>query len=261
MFGFSRTRLPVTAEQQQWVDGSFVRLASIIGADRLFAPTVLPTAEFFPDPYNPNSPESLSLMASRVARSMEIDPTQIELTLFQTHHDVTRTLVPFGNWNSSGAGGLYFHDPDRRTRISINQTQMKNPMALVGTLAHEFGHVILLRPGLVKRDEPDMEPLNDLLTVFLGFGIFSANSAFQFEQYTTNESQGWSTQRLGYLSEEVWGYALARYALERDELKPAWRKHLVTNIATYMERSLAWLRSQSAPKLLGSAGPLRATLQ
>jgi hypothetical protein len=52
-------------------------------------------------------------------------------------------------------------------------------MALVATLAHELGHVILLRPGLVKANEADMEPLNDLLTVFLGFGVFNANSVFQ----------------------------------------------------------------------------------
>ena len=122
-------------------------------------------------------------------------------------------------------------------------------MALVGTLAHELGHVILLRPELVGRDEPDMEPLNDLLTVFLGFGIFSANSAFRFEQHTDNYSQGWSTRRLGYLSEELFGYALARFTLERGEAKPEWRSFLSTNVAVYMKRSLAWLEAEGPPRL------------
>jgi hypothetical protein len=54
---------------------------------------------------------------------------------------------------------------------------------LVATLAHELGHIILLRPGLIKRTKEDMEPLNDLLTIFLGFGIFTANAAFRFEQH------------------------------------------------------------------------------
>ena len=62
---------------------------------------------------------------------------------------------------------------------------MKDPVALVATLAHELGHVILLRPGLVDRDDPDMEQLNDLLMVFLGFGIFTANSAFRFSNTVT----------------------------------------------------------------------------
>jgi predicted Zn-dependent protease len=48
---------------------------------------------------------------------------------------------------------------------------MKDPMKLVAVIAHELGHVILLRSELVDREEADMEPLNDLLTVFLGQGI------------------------------------------------------------------------------------------
>jgi predicted Zn-dependent protease len=58
---------------------------------------------------------------------------------------------------------------------------MKDPMTLVAVIAHELGHVILLRRELVDREEADMEPVNDLLTVFLGFGIFTANAAFRFE--------------------------------------------------------------------------------
>jgi hypothetical protein len=95
-----------------------------------------------------------------------------------------------------------------------------------------------------------MEPLNDLLTVFLGFGIFSANAAFRFEQHTNNNSQGWSTRRLGYLSEEQFGYALARYAFERGETKPEWRSLLSTNVAVYMKRSSAWLADTGALRLL-----------
>lgn len=251
MFGFGKPHLPVTIEQQQWVDQSLVRLAKLVGAGRMLrGPVVLPTPEFFPDPYSHESPESLQLMFVRVARLMQLDPDGIDVTLFQTEHDATRNLVPFGAWDSSGAGGLYFHDPAERPHISINQAQMKDPMVLVATLSHELGHVMLLRPSLVRRDETDMEPLNDLLTIFLGFGIFTANSAFRFEQHTTNESQGWSTQRLGYLSEEVLGYALARYALERGEPKPPWRSYLATNISAYMKRSTAWLTSRETPKLL-----------
>jgi hypothetical protein len=122
-------------------------------------------------------------------------------------------------------------------------------MALVATLAHELGHIILLRPGLVPRDDPDMEPMNDLLTVFLGFGIFSANSAFHFKQYTTDRAQGWSAGRSGYLSEELFGYALARFAFERREAKPAWRKYLSTSVSAYLKRSAAWLADRGEPRL------------
>ena len=34
--------------------------------------------------------------------------------------------------------------------------------------------------------------------------------------------QGWSARRLGYLSEEALGYALAGYPQERGEASPRW---------------------------------------
>jgi hypothetical protein len=95
-----------------------------------------------------------------------------------------------------------------------------------------------------------MEPLNDLLTIFLGFGIFTANAAFQFSQYTTNQSQGWSSKRLGYLSEPMLGYALGRFAYERHEHKPGWASFIQSNISPYMRRSLAWLSDRQEPRLL-----------
>jgi hypothetical protein len=97
-----------------------------------------------------------------------------------------------------------------------------------------------------------MEQLNDLLMVFLGFGIFTANSALRFEQHSDNTSQGWSASRLGYLSEEELGYALSRFAFERGERKPPWMSFLATNIASYMKRCADWLAHSGAPRLFNS---------
>lgn len=188
-------------------------------------------------------------MFNRVARQMQLNPSDIDVTLFEHEHDVTRRLVPFYSDKTSGAAGLYHHDPTARPHISIDESQLKDPMALVATLAHELGHIILLRPGHVDRKDSDMEPLNDLLTIFLGFGIFTANSAFRFEQHSDNTSQGWSASRSGYLSEQQLGYALARFAYERGEPKPAWASFLSTNIASYRKRSATWLVKNHEPHL------------
>jgi len=251
MFGLSKPKLPLTPEQQRWIDSSFLRLASLVGANRLLQATViLPTPEHFPDPYD-RSEDALQRMFARVATQMGVKPAEINVTLFTSGYELTRKLVPFHSGESSGAGGLYHHDPEARPHIEINEEQLKDPMSLVATLAHELGHIILLRPGLVDRADPQMEPLNDLLTIFLGFGIFTANSAFRFEQHQDSTSQGWSARRLGYLSEEQLGYALARFAFERGETKPAWRAFLATNVKSYMKRSAAWLTDSHATRLFG----------
>jgi len=209
---------------------------------------ILPTPEYFPDPYD-RTEVALQLMFQRIARQMQLNPDDIDVALFEYEHDVTRRLVPFYSAKTSGAAGLYHHDPSERPHISINESQLKDPMALVATLAHELGHIILLRPGLIDRKDPDMEPLNDLLTIFLGFGIFTANAAFRFEQHSDNTSQGWSASRCGYLSEQQLGYALARFAYERGEPKPAWASFLSTNIASYRKRSATWLLKNNEPHL------------
>lgn len=249
MFGLFQPKLPVTPEQQQWIDTSFLRLASLLGKNRLLQATaIVPTDEHFPDHYD-KSENALHRMFHRVATQMQVNPDEVDLTLFENEHDLTRELVPFYSGQSSGAAGLYHHDADSRPHISISHTQLKDPMSLVATLSHEISHIILLRPGLVGRDDLHMEPLTDLLTVFLGFGIFTANSAFRFRQFDHYDKQGWSAKRLGYLSEQQFGYALARFAFEREEQKPAWSRHLASNISPHMKRSLDWLITNRTPRI------------
>jgi hypothetical protein len=180
---------------------------------------------------------------------MQVDPDQIDVVLFDSADRITSGLVPFYSGSHSAAAGLYLLNPTGKTQISIEGELLKDPMTLVGVVAHELGHVILLRPGLVDQKDKDMEPLRDLLTVFLGLGIFTANSAFRFKQYSNNSTQGWSAKKLGYLSEEQYGYALARYAFERGETKPPWIKHLCTNVAGYTKRSLRWLSANAQERL------------
>jgi hypothetical protein len=140
VFGLTRPKLPITEEKQRWIDGSFLRLASLVGAQRLLEATVvLPTPQHFPDRYD-RSKDALRRMFHRVAIWMKMNPADTDLKLFLTGEGMTREFLPFFSGQTSGAGGLYHHDPTVRPQISINQDQMKDPVALVATLAHELGH-------------------------------------------------------------------------------------------------------------------------
>jgi len=108
----------------------------------------------------------------------------------------------------------------------------------------------LMSPGT-----EDHEPMTDLLTVFVGLGIFTANSAARFKQFQDDRKIGWSTQRLGYLPERVFGYALARFATERGEHKPDWARHLSPNVKSDFKNSKRWLEHNpqyvAMPKPIG----------
>ena len=262
MLGFS-AKLPVSDEDHQWVDQGFKRLEKLLGRRRMLeAKVVSPTAEDFPDPYDGTS-AAAEMLFCRVCKYMQVDRSSIQLEVFTDETENLREILP--HWRSDGAThavGLYMHhtksdDEEKRSEqdsmvIAIRSTQLKDPLSLVATVAHELGHVILLGGGLLNPKTPDHEPMTDLLTVFLGLGIFSANSAARFKQYQEDRRQGWSMQRLGYIPEEVYGYALARFAAERGEQDAKWAKHLSTNVRAYFKESRAWLRKNNP--LLGTTG-------
>jgi hypothetical protein len=257
VFGFS-TKLPVDDDARAWVDEGFSRLERMLGRSRMLeAEAILPEPEYFPDPYD-KSPDAAKALFHRICAYMRADPDQVELEFFPDETEELREILPHWSGGSDGCAGLYYsranpgHDEkngaDHKDRmlIALSNTLLKEPITLIATVAHELGHVILLGGGLMDQSTPDHEPMTDLLTVFLGFGIFTANAAAHFSQFQDERRQGWSMRRLGYLSQETYGYALAKFAAERSEPKPDWVRHLSTNVRSYFKQSRAWLAKNRA---------------
>jgi len=247
MFGFA-PRLPITEQDRQWIEEGFRRLDKMLGRQRMLAAQViLPTPSFFPDRYDA-TPQTAETLFGRVCGYMQVDRRMVELEIFSDETAELRKLLPYWRGGTGGCAGLYTHDspPDADAHhegmvVAVRSSQLEDPLALVATFAHELGHAILLGRRLMDPRTADHEPMTDLLTVFLGLGIFTSTSAARFRQYQDERRAGWSMQTLGYLPEEVYGYALAKFAFERGEQKPAWEKHLSTNVQTYYDRSRRWL--------------------
>ncbi len=191
----------------------------MLGRHRMLqAKLILPDAEHFPDPYD-KSQSAVEKMLCRICDYMKVDRSQIDLEIFPDETEELKEMLPYWKGSHNGCAGLYVHpdDESHRMLVALRSSQLDDPMALVATLAHELGHVILLGGSLMEHSVKDMEPMTDLLTVFLGFGIFNANCAARLTKWQNDRKQGWSMQRLGYLPEEIYGYALARFAHERGE--------------------------------------------
>jgi hypothetical protein len=233
---------PVEPEMQQWVDGRFEWLGDELG-DHVprSRRVILPTAEFFPDPYDGTPNDAVALL-TRVAEYMHVDPDRFRLFMFGDHEEPDRRVVSLGD-----AAGLYVQDGEEdeygnpRASIGIAYNQLDKPMALVATIAHEIGHEILLGQGRLSREQPDHEPLTDLITVFLGLGIFGANASIFDKGWSSGTWSGWRTSKLGYLDQRTWGYALAKYAHHRAETHPAWLKHLRPDIKAIVKQGLRFL--------------------
>ncbi len=239
MAWWGTVQCPVVPAEQEWIEKSADFLLTSFGADRLRAEVVLPTDDYFPGAYSGSRADVRAVFAKLCAH-MGVDPSGVDLEHEEQDEDALRLrdLIPM-TFRDQGAAGHY-QVRDGRAVVTVQDKQAARPMELVATVAHELCHVRLLGEGRIPEDRKDGEPLTDLATVFFGLGIFSANSSFEHhrtEGYTT-------TSRLGYLTEPMWGYALAYYAWLRGEENPSWARHLDTNPRTYLKRGLRYLRSK-----------------
>jgi hypothetical protein len=236
-------KLPLDKEQKEWIEKSFHWLIEEFGADYFLQhKTILPESSFFPDKYD-GTEECVTKLVARVCSYMDVNPNLVEVDFFSDRDETAAKHRTGNEGENSGAAGLYFSKTPQETRrkIAINVSQFKNPTKLVATIAHELGHVILLGGGKIFRDDKDHEYLTDLITIFFGLGIFTANSAFQFSQWQDHSHQGWSASRLGYMSEEMFAYSLAGYTWMRGETDPKWSSHLAMNVGHYFKQSMKYL--------------------
>ena len=64
------------------------------------------------------------------------------------------------------------------------------PFSIVATCAHELAHVVLLGQGRISLDAEDHEQLADLLPVFFGLGVFSANAVIRERNWVARSGAG-----------------------------------------------------------------------
>ncbi len=242
MSWFSPT-CPVDDDTRFWVEDN-VRwlLTAFEFSSAKDVAVVLPTPEFFPDPYA-GSERDVRRLFLRVCDLMEVDGDRLRLKLIPDAEGELRHHLPAWESSGEGAAGLY-HGNAETAVIRISLAHREDPMAMVAVMAHELGHVLLLGDEQISGDEEDHEPLTDLLTVAMGMGIFNANSAFKFGQWSGGGMHGWSAGRLGYLDEETWGYALAYFAWLREETKPVWAQFLEGDVKHYFKAGMKFLRNQ-----------------
>ena len=239
MFGWFIPKSPLNTGERTWVEWRMLWLADRFGLNRMKdAQVVLPTSDFFPEPYRSDYP-STRICLDRVCHYMGVDPTSLALEIL-------------ADGDMPGAAGMY--EEREKSLIYVAKSQLDTPPKLIATLAHEVAHELLLKGGHLTRDVVDHEPITDLLPVFLGLGIFTANATVQSSVFSDGQYSYFSISKHGYLSSISLGYALALFATVRGELKPTWKKYLRTDAAHTLRSGIRYLRKTNDSLL--SAAPV-----
>ncbi|MFD4137980.1 hypothetical protein [Streptomyces sp. NPDC058572] len=159
-----------------------------------YAPSVLPADVAFSDH------DDLHLGAQRVARALvhhlRLPDARMIVSFREMQHAASVELT---------AGPEYF--------IELNDRFRTHRRDIGAALAHEIMHVLLHRLGLSFPGTRDNEILTDTATTYLGAGWLLLD-AFREDDV--------SSQKLGYLTPEEFGYVLAERALAFDEDPAPW---------------------------------------
>src|ERR1043166_4297153 len=126
----------------------------------------------------------------------------------------------------------------RQAQITYNPGMARDPPGLAATFAHELGHYLMATSKGTPPGGWDLHELHtDLAAVYLGFGIFLANSARNFRQFQSAGEMGWSSRTQGYLSEGalVTATAVFQRLAGREPLEAA--PHLKDYLRTDLKRA------------------------
>ncbi|MYW68009.1 hypothetical protein GTY65_28620 [Streptomyces sp. SID8379] len=150
-----------------------------------------------------------------------------------------------------------YREEDDGPVIELDRSVAARPDAFAALIAHELAHARLAgRPNLagLRLTHAEEERLTDLLTVFLGMGVLTANAADGYVRtagFTVTPLGGlgdWELtgrrdeppHHMGYLKPSEFGYALSCWTLARGESSPPWAGRLVPSVRSAFTRGLAY---------------------
>lgn len=259
---FFKSYLP-TDEYIEWLFDTWSWLLREFGGWERFreTPLVLPTPDFYPEMNLKGHAlaEELFKQTQRHA-GLEDWPCVLEP---QEEPDVNAMMdgMPH-SYQSDGAAGTFSVQDDDRVVITYSEKNLKEPMSLIATLAHELAHYLLVTAESEppKGDEAH-EPATDVASIFLGFGVSLCNSALVVRSREDYRGSGWSASRKGYLDEKQLAYALAVFCALREIPPKTATTHLTTNPRSYIKAACKdlekrWREDLARLREISAARPL-----
>jgi hypothetical protein len=235
---------PVPADAAQWVETSFDFLLHQFGADLMRGAVLLPDPSFFPHQYT-GSDADISEIIATVAARMGADKAAL-----QTDEAGSAVRPVAVRDVRTSRGGFYVEQHRSASAGALDDDYAQDPVTLVAVVAHQLAQQRLVGERRIDSARHDRDQLCDLATVFFGLGVFGANAALSFTHGSTAYNVNaltrlgdWSARQAGYLGEELFGFALARFAQLRGEADPPWAHALDTNPRVYMKHATKYLNA------------------
>lgn len=242
------TRSFLDPEEESWQFETWSMFLTSLGgvADLRESALVLPTKDYFP-PTEAKGHERVEHIFDCVKKfagmrdwhcTLVAQPKRPEAKIAEfAHLNPVGGALPLGTFGVDGNEVVITYDPD----------SADDPMTLIATLVHELAHYLIRAKGVETPGGEELEEFaTDLMTVYLGFGIFGANRAFNFSQFGDSISMGWRTSGQGYLSERNWIFALAIFLALKGESPEDARAHLKPYLQKDLRAAVNYLHRRAS---------------
>ena len=191
---------PIDEDELEWLLACFAWIDRTLGerdrSDGFEPRLVLPSDQ---DIQNAKTAPELFEVVKRIAG---LEAWECRLEKGEARRERIDTGLATGPFTDSNALGTFSVEGNTPV-IRYDPSLLRDPDALVATFAHELAHLVIHSLGMPPGGQALEEHATDCLAVYLGFGVFLANSARHFSQFNDGAMQGWSSQTSGYLSENA----------------------------------------------------------
>lgn len=211
MFNLFKSKPLLSETDKEFQIATFKWLLTHFGGDDFYITTqlVLPTQEYFPSKVDSADQAAI---ASFNAVKKHAGLENWDCILQVQDEDINPLVAPTLAVQNTPTSphGTFQATNNNEVIITYNPALISQPVQLIATFAHELSHYLT---ATAKEAPPggweNWEFATDIAATFIGFGLFMANSAFNFSQFSNSDSQGWKSNRSGYLTEAEHIFALA----------------------------------------------------
>jgi hypothetical protein len=184
-------------------------------------PLLEPCVDHFPDAWRPDA-IGVERLARRLLVYAGLPDLEVDVELFESDLAAEKRAADrpaSGGWSHRGTAAWFAGIEDGRCLFGASTAKLAVPDVLAGVMAHEVAHAFRHHHALALSKREVEEPLTDLTTIYLGFGVLTTNASYRYrasgELRAGATRTEWSHQSVGYLPPESMSFLLACQAVAR----------------------------------------------